>query len=98
MRMLLKIQIPVETGNAGVKNGALPRVIKGFAEAAKPEAMYFTLDEGMRTVFAVVDMTSSAEMPKLGEPFFRELNASIDARPCMNAEDLAAGLKMAGLA
>jgi hypothetical protein len=98
MRMLLKVQFPVESANAGIESGVLPKTIQEFAAMAKPEAMYFTVADGMRTMFAVIDMASSSEMPKLGEPFFLRLGASIDATPCMNAEDLAVGLKAAGLA
>jgi hypothetical protein len=95
MRMLMKVQIPVEAGNAGIKSGVLPQTFREFAESAKPEAMYFTLADGKRTMFAVIDMATTAEMPRLGEPFFHKLNASIEATPCMTAEELAAGLQAA---
>jgi hypothetical protein len=97
MRMLMKVQIPVETGNEGIKSGALPQTVRDFAETARPEAMYFTVAEGKRTMFAVVDMATTADMPRLGEPFFLKLGASIEVTPCMNAEELAAGLKAINL-
>ncbi|MDB5461110.1 MAG: hypothetical protein JWO72_2851 [Caulobacteraceae bacterium] len=93
MRVLMKVQIPVEAGNEGVKSGVLPQTIREFADAAKPEAMYFTVADGMRTMFAVIDMATTADMPRLGEPLFLKLNASIEATPCMNAQELAAGLQ-----
>jgi hypothetical protein len=96
--MLLKIQIPVESGNEALKSGVLGTVVRGFVERAKPECIYFTLADGWRTVIAVVDMTSSSELPGIGEPFFRELDASIEATPCMNPDELMTGLKAAGLA
>jgi hypothetical protein len=98
MRMLLKIQIPVESGNEALKSGALGATVRAFVERAKPECIYFTLADGWRTIFTVVDMASSADMPVIGEPFFMELDASIEATPCMNSEDLMIGLKAAGLA
>jgi hypothetical protein len=93
MRMLLKVQIPVEAGNAGIKSGVLPQTIREFAESCKPEAMYFTLADGKRTMFAVIDMAATTDMPRLFEPLFFKFNASIVATPCMNAEELAAGLQ-----
>ena len=98
MRVLLKIQIPVESGNEALKSGALAATTRTFVERAKPECIYFTLAEGWRTIIAVVDMASSADLPKIGEPFFMELDASIEATPCMNPEELMAGLQAAGLA
>jgi len=98
MRMMLRIQIPVESGNEALKSGQLGAVVRAFVERAKPECIYFTLADGWRTVVAVIDMQSSSELPGIGEPFFRELDASIEAAPCMNSEELMAGLQAAGLA
>ena len=98
MRMMLRIQIPVDSGNEALKTGVLGETVRAFVEKAKPECIYFTLADGWRTIVAVIDMQSSSEMPGIGEPFFRELDASIEATPCMNPEELMAGLKAAGLA
>jgi hypothetical protein len=98
MRMMLRIQIPVESGNEALKSGVLGATVRAFVERAKPECIYFTLADGWRTIVAVIDMQSAAEMPPLGEPFFLELDASIEATPCMNSEELMAGLHAAGLA
>jgi hypothetical protein len=98
MRMMLKLQIPVETGNEAVKSGAVGTAVRAFAERAKPECMYFTLGDGWRTAYFVFDMQSSSEMPRLLEPLFMEMDASIELTPCMNAEELITGLKAAELA
>ena len=98
MRTLWKVQIPVDSGNEAIKSGVLAATIRQFVEKAKPESLYFTLADGWRTAYAVVDMASSADMPRLGEPLFMELDASIEITPCMNAEELMAGLQAAGLA
>jgi hypothetical protein len=98
MRMLWKIQIPTEVGNEAAKSGVLAATIRAFAERAKPECMYFSLADGWRTAYAVVDMASSSDMVRLGEPLFLELDASVEIVPCMNQEELIAGLQAAGLA
>jgi len=97
MRMLWKVQVPVEMGNEAMKSGLMAATIRAFAERAKPECMYFTVAEGWRTAYAVVDMASSSDMPRLAEPLFLELDASVEITPCMNQEELFAGLQAAGL-
>jgi hypothetical protein len=37
-------------------------------------------------------MTASSDMPRIAEPLFMGLNASIEFMPCMNADDLGTGL------
>ena len=42
MRFLLKVTMPVAKGNARIKDGSLPKVIKGILDDLKPKAVYFT--------------------------------------------------------
>ncbi|HWG04732.1 MAG TPA: hypothetical protein VG271_06945 [Beijerinckiaceae bacterium] len=93
MRMLFKAQIPVAKGNEAIQSGALPRVVQTFLEQAQPESAVFTIEDGKRTMFAVFDMDKVEDMPRLGEPFFMELDAAIELTPCMNAAELAIGLR-----
>ena len=48
MRCLLKISIPVEVGNARVKDDTLPKIIQSILQDQKPEAAYFakTMESG----------------------------------------------------
>jgi hypothetical protein len=96
MRVMAKVEIPVESGNQGIKSGALPRVMQQFAERWKPEAMYFTDFDGMRTAFLVFDMADSSAIPSFAEPFFMELNANVQIAPAMNGDDLQKGLSQLG--
>lgn len=96
MRMMMKVQVPVEIGNEAIKTGALPKVIEETLARIKPEAAYFTTMDGERTMIAVFDMKSSSEMPPIAEPLFMALEAAVDFMPCMNAEDLKGGLKGMG--
>jgi hypothetical protein len=65
-------------------------------ERFKPEAAYFTVQNGKRTAFLVFDLKNPSDMPAFGEPFFMGLNASVQLTPAMSADDLQAGLAALG--
>lgn len=90
MRMLLRVSIPVETGNAHVKAGTLGTTIEGILAALKPEAAYFMADDdGNRSGSVVFDMKDTSQIPSIAEPWFLAFNAKISLRPVMNPQDLA---------
>jgi len=60
MRMMMKVSIPVEAGNKGVKEGTLPKTVIGFVELMKPEGCYFTTEGGKRTAFFFFDLKDPA--------------------------------------
>ncbi len=92
MRMMLRVGTNTAKGNEAVRNGTLPAVIGAFMEQAKPEAAYFTVDNGERTAFFVFDMKNSSQMPPLAERWFTELGADLHFTPVMNAEEVRVGL------
>lgn len=95
MRMLMKVQIPTESGNAAIKDGSLPKLMGQAAEALKAEAMYFTSEDGMRTALIFFDMADSSDIPPAAEPFFMGLQAKITFAPVMNREEMGAGVSKA---
>jgi hypothetical protein len=92
MRMFLKVQMDVAAANQAIKDGRMAKIVDGFMTAAKPEGAWFTALDGKRTMVAVFDLTSPAQIPPLAEPFFAGLNATFDLSPAMDAADLQAGL------
>jgi hypothetical protein len=90
MRMLLRISIPVEAGNAAAKAGTLGPTIERILADLKPEAAYFLADDsGQRSGSIVFDMKDSSQIPAVAEPWFLAFNAKISLRPVMNPGDLA---------
>lgn len=93
MRTLMKVVMPVETGNKAITDGSLPKTIQTLVERSKPEASYFYAENGKRTMLFVMDMKEASQIPELVEPLFMELNAEVSLFPVMNAADLKTGLE-----
>jgi hypothetical protein len=92
MRMLLRVSIPVETGNAAAKDGTLGSKVERILADLKPEAAYFFADDdGQRSGSIVFDMKDTSQIPAVAEPWFLAFNAKISLRPVMNQQDLAKG-------
>ena len=96
MRVLVKVTIPAEAGNAAIQSGALPKTLQDWMAKHKPEASYFLPANGYRTGMFFVNLEKVSDMPVMAEPFFMGLNAQVEFTPVMNAEDLAAGLAQLG--
>lgn len=91
MRMLLRVSIPVETGNAAAKAGTLASTVEKILADLKPEAAYFFADDnGNRCGSIVFDLKDSSKIPGVAEPWFLAFNAKVSLRPVMNPQDLAA--------
>jgi hypothetical protein len=90
MRMLLRVSIPVETGNAASKAGTLGSTIERILDDLKPEAAYFFADDnGNRSGSIVFDMQDTSQIPAIAEPWFFAFNANVSLRPVMTPQDLA---------
>jgi hypothetical protein len=88
MRFLLKVTIPVESGNAAAKAGKLGATIKSILADLKPEAVYFTDTNGQRAGFIFLEMHDASHIPAIAEPWFLAFNASVEIHPVMVPEDL----------
>jgi hypothetical protein len=88
MRFLVKVNIPVESGNAAAKTGKLGATIEPILQDLKPEAVYFTDDNGERTAFIFLQMQDASQIPAIAEPWFLAFNARIAIHPVMIPEDL----------
>jgi len=88
MRMLMHIHFPLEPFNTAVRDGSAGQKIKRILEAIKPEAAYFSEQDGRRGGTLVVNANDPSEVPALAEPWFLTFAAQIEFRMAMTLEDL----------
>lgn len=88
MRMLLNVKIPHEQFNKAVKDGSVSEKVRRILEDIKPEAVYFTEQNGQRGAILIVDMADPSKVPSLAEPWFLAFNADVEFRIVMTPEDL----------
>jgi hypothetical protein len=88
MRCLLKVCIPVESGNEAARQGRLGQTIESILSEMKPESAYFAEESGQRTCFLFFDLQDTSQIPAIAEPWFLALDARVEFHPCMNLDDL----------
>jgi hypothetical protein len=97
MRMLMNIRIPHEPFNSLVRAGKAGEIIARILEEIKPEAIYFTEQDGMRGAIAIIDVAEPSRVPSFAEPFFLNFDADCEFHIVMSLEDLGkAGLEELG--
>ena len=70
MRCLMKVTIPVAEGNAAIADGSLGSTMGSILADLKPEAAYFSAENGMRTAFLFINMENSSQLPAHGRAVF----------------------------
>ena len=98
MRMMLRVTVPAEDGNRGVKDDSLPKAIQETMRKLKTEATYFAAAQGCRSAMFFFDMQDASEIPPIAEPWFLGFNAEAELLPVMNADDLKLGINTAAQA
>jgi hypothetical protein len=88
MRMLMNVTIPHHTFNAAVKDGTASAKLNKILAAIKPEAVYFTEQNGKRGAVLVVNLPDDSQVPALAEPWFLTFEAEVEIRIAMTPEDL----------
>jgi hypothetical protein len=92
MRVMLKITMPTEPGNRGIKDGSLPKLLEDTLSRLKPEAAYFFPYNGERTALIFFDLADVADIPVIIEPLFLGVEADVEVVPVMTIDDLRKGL------
>ncbi|MFZ5447347.1 MAG: panthothenate synthetase [Thermodesulfobacteriota bacterium] len=97
MRMLVKVKIPHAEFNQSVRDGSIGHKIRRILEDIKPEAVYFTEQNGQRGAILIIDVIDPSKIPALAEPWFLTFNADVEFHIVMTPEDLQnAGLEELG--
>jgi hypothetical protein len=88
MRVLMNIRLPHQPFNSFVKDGTAGSKLGRLLEATKPEAAYFTEQNGQRSGMLFVDLPDASKIPALAEPWFLTFQADVAFRIVMTPEDL----------
>lgn len=88
MRMLMIAKMETAQFNTTVRNGDADKIMNRILEECRPEAVYFTDEDGCRTAVLVVKVEDQSQIPRLAEPWFLNFNASIQFKVAMTPEDL----------
>jgi hypothetical protein len=89
VRMIVHVEFPPEPFNTLVRNGTVGPTLQKALDDVKPEAAYFSEENGKRGGVLIVDLPDASKVPAVAEPFFLALNASVRFRVAMTPEDLA---------
>lgn len=97
MKMLLTVEFPHEPFNSLVRAGKVGEIIGRILESIKPEAAYFTENDGKRGGIFVINVQDPSDIPAFAEPFFLNFQANCRFRLVMAPQDLQkAGLEALG--
>ena len=88
MKFLVKAIIPVEAGNALVKDPNMKTRMDTIMGDIRPEAVYFTIDNGQRTLYFFVNIENVEDMPRIAEPLWLSLKADVSVLPAFTPEDM----------
>jgi hypothetical protein len=91
MRMLLKIKFPHQEFNQAVRDGSVGYKLRRILEDLKPEAVYFTEQNGQRGAILIIDLIDPSKVPSLAEPWFLSFNADVEFHIVMTPVDLQKG-------
>lgn len=92
MRFLIRATMPVAAGNAFLKSEGWQAKMDQIMGDIKPETAYFTLDRGQRTIYMLVNVEHSHQLPSLAEPLWHTFQADVEFIPTMTQEDFGAAM------
>jgi hypothetical protein len=95
--MLLNVKFPHDEFNKTVMDGTVSQKMGRILEDIKPEAVYFTEQNGQRGAVLIINLVDPSQIPAFAEPWFLTFNADVEFRIVMTPGDLQkAGLEELG--
>jgi hypothetical protein len=73
MKMLLTVDVPLESFNALVRSGKVSEIIGRGLASIKPETAHFTEQDGKRSGFDVIDLNTPSDVPFFYRAFLSQL-------------------------
>jgi hypothetical protein len=89
MQFIVKARIPLETGNQLMQDPSFGQKMDSVMQDLKPSAVYFTLENGQRTILMVVNIQSSHDLPAFAEPLWLAFKADVEFLIAMGQDDFA---------
>jgi hypothetical protein len=86
--MLMNVRFPHEPFNSLVRKGTIGDLMQKILGAIKPEAAYFSEQNGKRGAVLIVNVENPSQIPALAEPWFLNFQADCEIRIVMSPEDL----------
>jgi len=87
MKYLMKIGFPTQQTNDRIAGTDFGKKMQELLSEVKADATYFTVIDGQRGCFILVEIADATQMPAKAEPFFHWLNATIEFFPVMLLDD-----------
>jgi hypothetical protein len=88
MRFMVTFRIPMDEGNAAVRDGRIGPTLEAILDDLEPEAAYFADIEGARGGYLVVNMDDASQIPAIAEPLFLGLGATVQIHPVFTPDDM----------
>lgn len=88
MKFLVKVTLPGETASASIRDGSMMEKMQRIFNEIKPEAAYFTAENGRRTQYLVVNMDEPMHLATIAEPWWLTFNADVSILPVFTLQDM----------
>ena len=88
MKFMVKAAIPTEAGNALVRDPNMQSSMESVMGDIRPETTYFTIDNGKRTVYFIVNIDTAEDMPRIAEPLWLSWGADVTVLPVFVPEEM----------
>ena len=87
MRFLVRSTLTNAAGNQLCTDKEMGAKMEAILSEVRPETVHFGIENGQRTIYCIVNVDGSHELPRIAEPFWLGLKASVEFIPVMNQDE-----------
>ncbi len=88
MKFLVKVTLPTEKASEAIRDGSMMEKMQRIFNEMKPEAAYFTAENGGRTQYIVVNADDAMPLQSISEPWWLLFNADVSILPAFTLQDM----------